>query len=137
MGGIVGDPSRKRGLELGYDVGLKAARQENATGTAPDAKAHPEYQNPDKWYRYEYGSRAQFMAGFRSGFLGAYRKFAKKSMPGAPKVEKRLEDITTQFDKRPAELASAPVNAELPTAAMGIGVPESSRPAPQSEGDAL
>ncbi|HEX5034124.1 MAG TPA: hypothetical protein VFW62_06555, partial [bacterium] len=36
-------------------------------------------QEPDKYYRSEYGSRASFSSGFRSGFSGGYQAaFGKK-----------------------------------------------------------
>jgi hypothetical protein len=74
QGGISGDPARKRGLELGFDKGLKAGKQDKDKGLKPNPKSRDEFNNPDKSYSYEYGSRASFDAGFRSGFLGGYQQ---------------------------------------------------------------
>jgi hypothetical protein len=72
-GGIVGDPSRLRGFVLGYDAGPKAGSEDKSQNKSSDPLSHPEYQKPDQFYRYEYGSRAAFIAGFRSGFLRGYK----------------------------------------------------------------
>jgi len=138
----MGDPSRKRGLELGYDVGLKAARQESVEAKASVSNDHPEYQNADKWYRYEYGSRAQFVAGFRSGFSAAYRQALKKSP--AAKLEKTSEQTANaplaaapKLEKAPEEMGNVPPDA-APAATVGFSDPEVSKPAAlQPEADAL
>ena len=78
-GGIMGDPAHKRGVELGFDAGLKAAKEDQAQGKKPNPSSRREYQKPDAYYRYEYGSLANFLSGFRAGFLGGYKGiFGKK-----------------------------------------------------------
>jgi hypothetical protein len=72
--GFTGDPSRKRGSELGYDYGLKAGRSDYQDGQEANPRSHSEYVNPNPMYRYEYGYRASFNAGFRSGFLNGYKE---------------------------------------------------------------
>ena len=74
QGGIMGDPARKRGLELGFDYGLKAGKADKEQNKKPDPKSHSEFNDPNKLYRYEYGYRASFNAGFRSGFMGGYQQ---------------------------------------------------------------
>jgi len=77
-GGIVGDPSRQRGFELGYDAGPKAAKEDQARSAKLDASARPEYTNPDLFYRYEFGSRIAFISGFQNGFLRGYNSSFSK-----------------------------------------------------------
>ncbi len=73
VGGIMGDPARKRGLELGFDMGKKAGKADKDQGKKADPQTHPEFNDPRPFYRYEYGSFAGFASGFRSGFLGGYK----------------------------------------------------------------
>lgn len=71
-GGIVGDPSHKRGFDLGYDAGPRAGNEDKAQNKTQGYSQRPEYLKPDQYYRYEYGSRAMFIAGYRRGFLRGY-----------------------------------------------------------------
>ncbi len=77
--GFYGDPSQKRGMEYGYDRGLKAAKADRAAGLSPDPSRHGDYEDPNQFYRYEFGSRSRFVAGFRGGFLGGYQAVLGKS----------------------------------------------------------
>jgi len=77
--GYSGDPARKRGLELGYDLGLKAGKQDKEKDAKPDPAAHDPFKTPEKYYRAEFGSRANFVSAFKSGFVGGYQTaFGKK-----------------------------------------------------------
>ncbi len=77
--GFSGDPARKRGLELGFDFGLKAGKGDKSLNKKPNPGEHEAFKNPDKYYRYEFGSRASFVGGFKSGFVGGYQQaFGKK-----------------------------------------------------------
>ena len=77
--GFMGDPARKRGIEIGFDYGKKAGKEDKAQGLKPDPKRHEAFQKPEKYHRSEYGSQANFVAGFRGGFLGGYQSaFGKK-----------------------------------------------------------
>ncbi len=86
--GFSGDPARKRGMEIGFDMGKKAGKADKEQDLKPDLKRHEAYEKPDKFYRSEYGSRASFTSGFRSGFSGGYQSaFGKKvnlSTDGVP-----------------------------------------------------
>ena len=90
--GFSGDPARKRGMEIGFDQGKKAGKVDKEQALKPDLKRHEAYDNPDKYFRSEYGSRASFTSGFRSGFSGGYQSaFGKKvnlSADGMPKDAK-------------------------------------------------
>ncbi len=77
--GFYGDPSQKRGMEYGYDRGLKAAKADQAAGLSPDPSRHGDYEDPNQFYRYEFGSRSRFVSGFRGGFLGGYQAVLGKS----------------------------------------------------------
>ena len=77
----MGDPARKRGLELGYDYGLKAGKEDKAKNKKLAPQDNEVYKNPDKFYRYEFGSRANFNSGFKSGFLGGYQQAFGKKVP--------------------------------------------------------
>ena len=86
--GFAGDPARKRGLEIGFDLGKKAGKADKDQNLKPDLKRHEAYQKPDQYFRSEYGSAASFASGFRSGFSGGYQAaFGKKvhlSADGSP-----------------------------------------------------
>lgn len=72
--GFAGDPAKKRGIEYGYDKGYAAGKEDNAAGLKADPKRHDSYNNPDKFFRSEFGSQGSFVAGFKSGFNGGYQK---------------------------------------------------------------
>lgn len=77
--GFAGDPARKRGMEIGFDLGKKAGKGDKEQDLKPDLKRHEAYQKPEKYFRTEYGSSAAFASGFRSGFSGGYQAaFGKK-----------------------------------------------------------
>ena len=82
-GGIVGDPSHKRGFDLGYDAGPRAGREDQGGIPPSNYSQRPEYQNPEQFYRYEYGARAMFIAGYRRGFVRGY----KSSMLSQPRTD--------------------------------------------------
>jgi hypothetical protein len=93
--GFSGDPARKRGMEIGFDMGKKAGNSDKEQALKPDLKRHEAYQKPEKYYRSEYGSSASFASGFRSGFSGGYQTaFGKKvklstdglALPKTPKT---------------------------------------------------
>src|SRR5262249_15580278 len=84
--GFNGDPSQKRGMEIGFDLGRKNGKADQVQNLKPDPKRHDEFENPDKFYRYEYGSRAAFVGGFRSGYLGGYQSAFGKKIPLEPSM---------------------------------------------------
>jgi hypothetical protein len=73
-GGMMGDPAGKRGLEYGFDKGFQAGKTDKDGGLKPDPARHEDYNDPEKFYRYEFGSRSHFVQGFKSGFAGGYQK---------------------------------------------------------------
>jgi hypothetical protein len=75
-----GDPARKRGMELGHDYGLKAGKEDKTKNAPPNPQAHEAFKDPNKYYRYEFGSRASFVSGFKSGFLGGYQQALGKKV---------------------------------------------------------
>lgn len=72
VGGIQMPPAMKRGLELGWDKGYLAGKAEVEQTVDPDPTRFEDYNDPNKWYRYEFGQRSQFIRGFRGGFLKGY-----------------------------------------------------------------
>jgi len=74
----VGDPSRQRGFELGYDAGPRAGNEDKAKNKNPNPYLRPEYMNAEQFYRYEFGSRALFIEGFHTGFLRGYKSSFSK-----------------------------------------------------------
>lgn len=79
--GFVGDPARKRGIEIGYDLGKKAGKVDLEQKLKPDPKRHEAFNKPEKYFRSEYGSQASFVSGFKSGFLGGYQAGQGKKVP--------------------------------------------------------
>jgi len=79
--GYNGDPARKRGLELGFDLGKKAGKSDLEQSLKPDPKRHEDFEKPEKYFRHEYGSQASFVGGFRSGFMGGYQAAFGKKVP--------------------------------------------------------
>ncbi|MFO1463694.1 MAG: hypothetical protein U1F66_07935 [bacterium] len=79
--GFSGDPAKKRGLEIGYDLGRKAGKADLEQKLKPDPKRHEDYNKPEKYFRHEYGSQASFTSGFRSGFVGGYQAAFGKKVP--------------------------------------------------------
>lgn len=69
----MGDPSQKRGFELGYDHGVKEGKKDQAVGPEQKPTEKEAYKTADKQYRYEYGSRARFVAGYRAGYTKGYK----------------------------------------------------------------
>lgn len=69
----MGDPSAKRGFVLGYDEGVKAGKEDKKVGKKENPSSHEEYKMGEKKYRYEYGSRANFINGYQGGFLKGYK----------------------------------------------------------------
>src|SRR5262245_19383272 len=59
--GFMGDPALKRGVELGYDIGVKAGKADKAQNKKADPTHHPAYLEAEKKHRSEYGSRASFV----------------------------------------------------------------------------
>lgn len=72
VGGINMPPGLKRGLDLGWDKGYLAGKAELKKAAEPDPTRFEDYNDPNRWYRYEFGSRGQFIRGFRGGFLKGY-----------------------------------------------------------------
>jgi hypothetical protein len=95
IGGIVGDPSHKRGLELGYDMGPRAGSEDKAQNKNPDPSLRHEYKKPEQFYRYEFGYRSTFIAGFRRGFLRGYKSTFGKM--GLKRTETTREPISVTF----------------------------------------
>jgi hypothetical protein len=86
-GGMMGDPAGKRGVEYGFDKGFAAGKKDKDAGLEPDPKRHEDFNDPEKFYRYEFGARSSFVNGFRSGFVGGYQKaFGKKGKVIVPGV---------------------------------------------------
>lgn len=79
--GFTGDPARKRGIEIGYDLGKKAGKSDLEQKLKPDPKRHEAFNKPEKYFRSEYGSQASFVSGFKSGFLGGYQAGQGKKVP--------------------------------------------------------
>jgi hypothetical protein len=85
VGGIMGNPAQKRGIEMGFDMGFIAGKADKENGLKPDPKRHDAFNDPEKYYRYEFGSRAAFISGFRGGFAGGYQKaFGKEIRVTSP-----------------------------------------------------
>lgn len=99
-GGIVGDPSHKRGLDLGYDAGPRAGREDKADNKDRNPAARQEYKNPGQFYRYEYGSRALFIAGFRRGFLRGYNSSFKKTELKPSKSKPESASVALPQDRK-------------------------------------
>lgn len=72
VGGINMPPGLKRGLDLGWDKGYLAGKAEMKKSVKPDPTRFEDYNDPDRWYRYEFGNRGHFIRGFRGGFLKGY-----------------------------------------------------------------
>lgn len=107
MGGIVGDPSRKRGVEMGYDMGFQMGKSDQRLGLEPDPKRHDTFNDPNQFYRYEFGSRAGFVSGFRGGFVGGYQKaYGKKVKVAAPTTPLQSPSPGTTQGSAPAPKAS-------------------------------
>ncbi len=106
--GFMGDPSRKRGSELGFDYGLKAGRTDFKDGKEANPRDHEEYVNPNPIYRYEYGYRASFNSGFRNGFLSGYKQtYGEEALPTQVTVvpeEKVLDAEVKTPENKPQEL---------------------------------
>jgi len=68
-----GNPTFKRGLELGADQGVKAGKLDLSEGKDPDLTRHKIYNDPRPFYRYEFGNQGSFTRGFHAGFLKGYR----------------------------------------------------------------
>ena len=79
-GGMMGDPASKRGVEYGFDKGFEAGKADKDAGLKPDPARHDDFNSPEKFYRYEFGSRAGFVQGFKSGFVGGYEKAFGKNV---------------------------------------------------------
>lgn len=75
----MGDPARKRGLEIGFDLGLQAGREDKKNDAKPMPQEKEAYKKPEKYYRHEFGSQANFVSAFKGGFLNGYQQaFGKK-----------------------------------------------------------
>ena len=107
--GFTGDPARKRGLEIGYDMGKKAAKADLEQNLKPDPKRHEAFQKPEKYHRSEYGSQANFVSGFKSGFLGGYQAGFGKKVP--------ISASGTSISSEKAKSVSTPTNTKHPTSA--------------------
>ena len=111
--GFSGDPARKRGLELGFDLGKKCGKSDLEQSLKPDPKRHEDFEKPEKYFRSEYGSQASFIGGFRSGFVGGYQTaFGKKVPISASGVsgtggEKTKTASPTSSSKRPSGASSS------------------------------
>lgn len=106
----MGDPAKKRGVEYGFDKGYSAGKKDKDAGLKPDPKRHEDFNDPEKYYRYEFGSRAGFISGFKGGFVGGYQKaYGKKVKVVVPGL----------YEKAPEgdEAAKAPPATKPPDAA--------------------
>lgn len=108
--GFSGDPARKRGLELGFDYGLKAGKEDKAQKKKADPQAHQPFQNPEKYYRYEFGSRANFISGFKSGFLGGYQQALGKKVTWKADGSGNVAGTLPTDVKTPTKKPVPPVN---------------------------
>lgn len=85
-----GDPSLKRGLELGYDDGVRAGKEEKRAGQ----KKSREYdltRMAEKKYRMEYGSKSKFVSGYKSGFARGFKSGQLRERGESAKLSKRKE----------------------------------------------
>jgi hypothetical protein len=60
-------------FEKGYEEGLEDGRKDRDRRRRFDPARHDEYRDGDHGYRDRYGSRYQYVRGFRAGFLQGYR----------------------------------------------------------------
>lgn len=84
----MGNPASKRGVELGFDQGYLAAKSDQKASLKPDMNRHQAYQDPNKYYRYEFGGRSNFNRGFLAGFRAGYRQVLGKSVPSGSSKSK-------------------------------------------------
>ena len=113
--GFSGDPSKKRGLELGFDRGWQAAKNDQDQAEKLDPKTHDFMVLAEKLYRYEYGSRQSFLYGFERGFLKGYREALGGKIPAPPSTVARTgskdeEQATSEKEKvnQPPALKNPP-----------------------------
>lgn len=90
----VSDPAAKRGLELGYDMGRKAGKQDMAESRPSQSKEHEYYKNANTYHRTEYGSLASFENGFKKGFVIGYESAYKGERPTQIKLKKSHSDFS-------------------------------------------
>lgn len=124
----MGDPGRKRGLELGFDQGYMAAQADLDQGLEPDLSRHETYNDPKPFYRYEFGNRGSFYNGFRSGFIVGYRQVLGRGVSIVP----------PRFGQGSGSWGAAGMEAEsVPGGGAGSGaVPKKSsanRPSPKAQ----
>ncbi len=99
-GGIIGDPSHHRGFELGYDAGPRAGSEDKAQNKNSNPSMRPEYKKPGEFYRYEYGSRPLFIAGFRRGFMRGYQSaFGKIKLKQTEPTKTKVSDTFSNSKK--------------------------------------
>jgi hypothetical protein len=122
---VTSDPARKRGFELGYDLGVKAGKSDKTIGRKPNPNAHDEYKMGDKSYRYEYGNRARFLEGYQAGFSRGYKsgysrekidtEAAKKDQEKEKlqKESKKISSEVTPIQKPTSETSPPPVKKKI------------------------
>jgi hypothetical protein len=124
--GYMGDPARKRGLELGYDRGYWAAKTDQKFGKEPDVARHDAYHDPNNYYRYEFGRRSVFYQGFRAGFYAGYKQvFGKDAKFKSPR---QLGESFGQVD-------GAPTGAGMAAEANVAPRPKAKTPAQMKRGN--
>jgi len=103
--GYMGDPALKRGVELGYDIGVKAGKADKAQNKKADPTHHPDYLEADKKHRSEYGSRASFVRGYQMGFTKGYTvSYTGKAAPlKAPSVGAGTATIPEATPSKPKQ----------------------------------
>lgn len=131
-GGIMGDPATKRGLEYGFDKGVSAGKQDKKAELEPDVSRHEAYEDPNKYYRYEFGSRARFVRGFKSGFVGGYKQVFGKGV----KV-KTASSKSASKTVEPSAVVSKPSGKSSSVSPTPKKHSPRPRPIPDTAGDAL
>jgi hypothetical protein len=124
----MGDPGRKRGLELGFDQGYWAAKTDQEEGLSPDLGRHSMYHSPKPMYRYEFGNRVMFYSGFRSGFLIGYR-YGWRNVDVAYVVPRKDLADPDNPEGKSLEVKGKDTMAGMDAEMMGPGGPVNPRPA--------
>ena len=98
--GYFGDPSKKRGIELGFDRGMKAAKQDEEQAEKLDPKKHDVMKLAEDNYSYEYGNRRTFIHGFQRGFYQGYKDaLGKTPLPPSTIAQTQSESGEAPLEK--------------------------------------
>lgn len=94
-------------------MGPRAGSEDKAQNKNPNPSLRHEYKKPEQFYRYEFGYRSTFIAGFRRGFLRGYKStFGKMDLK---RTETTREPISVTFPNSPkAPIESARTREILP-----------------------